>query len=131
MMAFVNMVAAIEGLVLGAKAGIDPYTLWQVVKASTGQSFIWEAGARAILRDRLVPTFTTELACKDIGLAAEMAEQLGVPVRMGLLAQELLRAHRDRGFGGEDMLTLVKDVEERAGVEVRGSWREPTDGPSR
>ncbi len=124
MMAFVNMIGAIEGLVLGAKAGMDPYTLWQVVKASSGQSFIWESGGRAILRDRLLPTFTAELACKDIGLVTALAEELGVPLRMGSLAQELLRQYRDGGFGQEDILAMVKELEKQAGVSVRGFWRE-------
>ncbi len=124
MMAFINMLGAIEGLVLGAKAGMDPHTLWQVVKAGSGNSFLWESGGRAILRDRLLPTFTAELACKDIGLASSLAEEFGVPLKMGALAQELLRQYRDAGFGKEDILATVKELEKQAGVTVRGFWQD-------
>jgi len=103
---------------------MDPHALWQVVKASSGNSFLWESGGRAILRDRLLPTFTADLACKDIGLATSLAEEFGVPLKMGTLAQELLHQYRDAGFGKEDILAAVKELEKQAGVTVRGFWQD-------
>ena len=38
MMASVNSLAMMEGLVLGVKAGLDPMTVYEVVKASSGGS---------------------------------------------------------------------------------------------
>jgi 3-hydroxyisobutyrate dehydrogenase len=124
MLAFIGMMGAIEALALGAKAGVDPYKLWQIVKASSGNSFIWEGGARAILRDRLRPSFTTTLASKDIGLATALGEELGVDLPMGHAAQDLIVGFRDNGFAEEDVLATVKAVEEAVGTQVRGFWPE-------
>ena len=55
MLAFINMMGAAEALILGAKAGVDPMQLWKIVKASSGGSFVWNGGTRAVLRDRLAP----------------------------------------------------------------------------
>lgn len=124
MLAFIGMMGTIEALTLGAKAGVDPNVLWKIVKAGSGNSFVWEGGGRAILRDRLAPTFTNNLAAKDIGLATDLAAALGVNVPMGERAQELIRNFRDNGFATEDVLASVKAVEAAAGVQVRGTWAE-------
>jgi len=120
MLCFLGMLGTAEALVLGAKAGIDPSVLREVVKAGSGASLMWDWGSRAILEDRLPPTFTTTLAAKDIQLATALAEELAVPLALGKRVEELLVGYRDAGFATEDVLATVKSVEQRAGIVVRG-----------
>ncbi len=122
MLAFVHMMGGAEALILGAKAGVDPNVLWKIVKASSGNSFVWESGTRAILRDRLAPTFTIDLACKDIGLAAQLADELDVPLTMAASARALLKGYQAGGFAQEDVLASIKALEQRTGTTVRGTW---------
>ena len=122
MLAFVHMMGGAEALILGAKAGVDPNVLWKIVKASSGNSFVWESGTRAILRDRLAPTFTIDLACKDIGLAAQLADELDVPLTMATSAQALLKGYQAGGFAQKDVLASIKALEQRTGTTVRGTW---------
>jgi len=124
MLAFIHMMGAAEAIVLGTKAGVDPNVIWQAVKASSGGSFVWESGTRAILRDKLAPTFTIDLASKDIGLAVELGKDFGVPLKMGSAAQELIKHYQANGYAKEDVLATVKELEKIAGVTVRGAWRE-------
>ncbi len=124
MLAFINMMGAAEAIVLGTKAGVDPNVLWQAVRASSGGSFTWESGTRAILRDRLAPTFTVELARKDIGLATSLAQELGVPLTMGRVAEELIHHYYANGYAREDILSTIKALEQQTGVIVRGTWKE-------
>jgi 3-hydroxyisobutyrate dehydrogenase len=124
MLAFIHMMGAAEAVVLGTKAGVDPNILWQAVKASSGGSFVWESGTRAILRDRLAPTFTIDLASKDISLATGLAKELGIPLKMGLSAQELIRHYQENGYAKEDVLATVKELEKQTGTVVRGTWKE-------
>jgi 3-hydroxyisobutyrate dehydrogenase len=124
MLAFIHMMGAAEAVVLGTKAGVDPNILWQAVKASSGGSFVWESGTRAILRDRLAPTFTIDLASKDIGLAANLAKEIGVPLKMGLAAEELIRHYQATGYAKEDVLATIKELEKQTGTTVRGTWKE-------
>ena len=120
MLAFIGMMGATEALLLGAKAGVDPRILREVVEASSGASFVWSSGTRAILRDRLAPSFTNALACKDIGLAVDLAEEFQVPVPMGRHTQELLESYRDNGFANEDVLATIRSLEDEANYVVRG-----------
>lgn len=124
MLAFIHMMGAAEAVVLGKKAGVDPNILWQAVKASSGGSFVWESGTRAILRDKLAPTFTIDLASKDISLATKLAEEFDVPLTMGKAAEGLIRGYQTGGYAKEDVLATVKELEKQAGVTVRGTWKE-------
>jgi 3-hydroxyisobutyrate dehydrogenase len=124
MLAFINMMGAAEAIVLGTKAGVDPNVLWQAVRASSGGSFTWESGTRAILRDRLAPTFTVDLARKDIGLATRLAQELGVPLTMGRVTEELINHYHANGYAREDVLATIKMLEQQAGITVRGTWKE-------
>lgn len=120
MLAFVNMMGVTEALLLGVKAGVDPTVLREVIQASSGASFVWDSGTRAILRDRLAPSFTTTLGCKDIGLAVDLARELHVPVPMGEHTRSLLEGYRDNGYAEEDLLATVRALEEEADFVVRG-----------
>ncbi|MGF1597808.1 MAG: NAD(P)-dependent oxidoreductase [Acidimicrobiales bacterium] len=125
MLAFISMMGITEGLLLGVKAGVEPAVLQEVIEASSGASFAWPGSTRAILRDRLAPTFTTTLASKDIGLAVSLAEELGVPVPMGSHTRDLIDGYRDSGFAAEDLLATVKALEEAAGFQIRGLAADP------
>ncbi len=122
MLAFIHMMGAAEALILGAKAGVDPNSLWKIVKASSGNSFIWQSGTRAILRDRLAPTFTIDLACKDMGLATDLGAELDVPLMIASAAQELLKGYQSSGFAQEDVLATIKALEQQTETTVRGTW---------
>lgn len=121
MMFFVNLLGSVEALVVGAKAGVDPEVLRQVVQAGSGASSVWDFATRAVLDDRLTPGFTVALAAKDISLATALADGVGVEVPMGELAQRLIVGHRDADHAAEDVLSVVKMIEEQSGFTVRGS----------
>jgi 3-hydroxyisobutyrate dehydrogenase-like beta-hydroxyacid dehydrogenase len=120
MMFFVNLLGSVEALVIGAKAGVDPEVLREVVQAGSGGSFVWDFATRAILDDKLTPSFTIALASKDISLAAALAEEMGVDGPMGELARTLITGHHDADHGAEDVLSVVKMIEEQSGFTVRG-----------
>jgi 3-hydroxyisobutyrate dehydrogenase-like beta-hydroxyacid dehydrogenase len=121
MMFFVNLLGSLEALVVGAKAGIDPDVLRDVVKAGSGGSSVWDFATRAVLADRLDPRFTVALASKDVALATALADEVGVDVPMGQLARRLIHQYRDADHGGDDVFSLVRMIEEQAGYTVRGT----------
>lgn len=122
MLAFSIMMSNAEALIMGAKAGVDPNVLWNVIRTSSGNSMTWEGGARAILRDRLAPTFTVDLACKDIGLAMDLADEMDLDLTMVPTAQKLLKDFQAGGFAQEDVLATIKSLESAADVTIRGTW---------
>jgi 3-hydroxyisobutyrate dehydrogenase-like beta-hydroxyacid dehydrogenase len=76
---FINAVAIGEGMVLGAKAGIEPTMLWDIIKSSAGNSWVAEHDVPAIFRGDYDPSFTLDLCNKDLTLIQGLGRQLGIP----------------------------------------------------
>ena len=114
----VNRVAVAEALVLGVKAGLDPRTIYDVVRVSTGTSFAFESGVPKILARDFSPGGTVDISYKDQELETAFAKQLGVPLLLANVTQQVYQMARAAGFNKEDGLAVIKVLERLAGVEV-------------
>ena len=120
LMMFINAWGACEGMVLGVKAGADPQKLYDVIKASSGNSFGFERNfPNFVFKDYWVPGFSIALSYKDCGLALDMARELGVPIVAGAVAYAKLTEAMAQGLGGETSIAVIKLLEKASGVEVR------------
>lgn len=114
----VNQLAASEALLLAEAAGLDlEDTLAAVSGGAAGSWMLSNRGPQMIQRDWR-PGFTIDLQQKDLRLALEAADQLGVPLPGTALVFQLYRALQTRGLGGEGNHALVKALEEMAGIRV-------------
>jgi 3-hydroxyisobutyrate dehydrogenase-like beta-hydroxyacid dehydrogenase len=116
----VNRVAVAEALVLGVKAGLDPRAIYDVIRVSTGTSFAFETGVPRILARDFSPGGTVDISYKDQELETAFAKQLGVPLLLANVTQQLYQMARAAGLIKEDGLAVVKILERLAGVEVKG-----------
>jgi 3-hydroxyisobutyrate dehydrogenase len=116
----VNMVAVAEALVMGVKAGLDPHVIYDVVRASTGTSFAFERRVPKILARDFSPSGTVDISFKDQELETAFAKQLGVPVLLANVSQQVYQMARAAGLGKEDGTAVVKVLEKLAGVQVGG-----------
>jgi len=116
----VNRVAVAEALVMGVKAGLDPRTIYDVVRVSTGTSYAFETGVPKILARDFSPGGTVDITYKDQELETAFAKQLGVPLLLANLTQQLYQMARAAGLNKEDGLAVVKVLERLAGVQVKG-----------
>jgi len=120
MMAAISSLAAAEGLVLGARAGVDPDLLVEIISNSSGMSRSFGGMAPNILKRFFEPGFTIDLMYKDVSLAVQMARALGVRVLAGSLAEQVIQEARGAGLGDRATYALVQPLERVAGVEVKG-----------
>ena len=116
----VNTVAVAEALVLGVKAGLDPQTIYDVVRTSTGTSVAFETRVPRMLRRDFAPGGTVDISFKDQELETAFAKQLGVPVLLANVTQQVYQMARAAGFNKEDGAAVVKVYERLAGVTVGG-----------
>ena len=119
MMAFCNMAAAAEGLLLGAVAGVEPDVLDRVIRNSTGDSGAFHSLARDTLAGDWSPSFALDLAYKDLHLALELADELNVPVSLSPQVHNLMRMARAMGHGSENTTALMHVYEKTMNTEVR------------
>ena len=88
-----GMIAAFEGMVMGAKAGLDPQTMLDIINVSTGRnSATLEKIPQRILSRKFGGHIATGV--KDLGLYISELEELGVPVVDGDRARSRFSAKR-------------------------------------
>jgi len=121
MLVQVNTVAVAEALVLGVKAGLDPQTIYEVVRVSTGASAAWELRVPRILAGDYAPGGTIDISYKDQELETAFAKQLGVPLLLANVTQQVYQMARAQGLNKQDGAAVVKIFEKLAGVVVKGS----------
>ncbi|HVZ45242.1 MAG TPA: NAD(P)-dependent oxidoreductase [Ramlibacter sp.] len=112
----VNAVAVAEGMAMGMKAGIDPQMLHEIVKASTGYSVAWEMRAPRMIARNFAPGGTMDISYKDQELETALAKQLGVPVFLAAVSQQVYQMGRNMGYAKEDGSALIKVYEQLGNI---------------
>lgn len=110
-----------EGLVLSTKAGMDPELMLDILDNSAAKSGLIAFKAPYVFRRDFSTNFSVKWMHKDIGLMLESAQELGVPLPLTSLTQQLFRAAIAQGHGEEDICSTVKVLESITGVVVKKS----------
>ncbi len=105
---YLNQAAAIEGLVLGLKAGLNPGVLFDVITSGAASSDLLMARGKDMLKGNFSPKGPVILANKDLALSLEMAKQMGVVLPVGALYQQLLLKAHYNGWDLEDATAVMK-----------------------
>ncbi len=112
-----------EGIVLGAKAGVDPQLLWrcmhwglevqlnQLLKSFSETVFKGNYEAPA--------SFGIGLSRKDVGLANELGRRLNVPMPIAAWVEQIMIEAINRGWSDQSTASLFRLQEEAAGIEAR------------
>ena len=111
-----------EAFTLGVKAGVDPEKLLEAVRGGAyGKGMSLNQGVPQVVfkGDFDDPRFALALARKDLGLATELARELGVPMAMAAVAEQGMVEAMTKGYGPKDSSAVWLLQEERAGVKVR------------
>ena len=118
LMLFINLASTAEGAVLADRLGLDKQVFWDIASVSSGDSWAlrtWYPVAgvvpTAASNNDFAPTFTTELANKDIGLAISAARDTGTPLEIGEHVQRLFQRLIDSGESGKDCSMIIKLVD--------------------
>jgi 3-hydroxyisobutyrate dehydrogenase-like beta-hydroxyacid dehydrogenase len=120
---YLNQAAAIEGLVLGLKAGLNPDVLLDVITSGAASSDLLLARGKDMLRGNFSPKGPVVLANKDLALSLETARQLGVVLPVGALYQQLLLKAHYNGWDREDATVVMRIYQQLA--EGAGEKRKP------
>ncbi|HEY6367984.1 MAG TPA: NAD(P)-dependent oxidoreductase [Candidatus Binatia bacterium] len=127
-----NTAALAEALVLGAKGGLAPGVLVEILKDSAGASKMVDVRGPLMANHRFDAQMKIDLFLKDFKLMLEEGLRLGVPLPLTSVTQQLTAATATAGRGDEDLAAIVTTFErlaglkkdrpsERAGTEVQSS----------
>lgn len=117
---FVQLVAIAEALTVGVKAGVDLGVLHRSLVASPANSVLLERDFLPLLTaGDYDEGFAIALACKDTGLAVDLARSVKVPVEVGAVAEQVFRRARAAYGDLAGEMSPVKLYEDIAGIELR------------
>jgi 3-hydroxyisobutyrate dehydrogenase len=119
MLAFAHLVAAGEALMLVKRAGLDLAQAFEVIRASSGASFVLETEGQLILNGSYDIGFTIDLALKDLGFASTLGEKLEVPLELEALVERTFERAREAYGGAAWSTSVVKLLEETVGTDLR------------
>ena len=109
-----------EGIVLSTKGGIDPELMLEILNASAAKSGLISYKAPFVFKRDFTTNFSTKWMHKDIRLALDSAEELGLPTPVTSLTEQIFKAAISDGYGECDMCSTIQVMERWAGIEVRG-----------
>ena len=117
---FAHLTATAEVLSVGTAAGVDLATLRRCLLASPAASNFLERDVLSVLRDGDYDEgFALALACKDLGLAVDLARDTGVPVEVSAVVEQVFRRARAQyGDAGGEMLP-IRLLEDLTGTLLR------------
>ena len=125
MLAGINMVATMEALVLGVKAGLSVETLKEVIGASSGANKVFEGLVDKIYLHSAEPSHGQtanqglHTIGKDVRLANEMAQNLSVPLLLGSAALQPFLAGLANDWAHIEYWVIMVLFEQMSGVRVR------------
>ncbi len=93
----------VEALAIGRQFGLDPVVMLEVVNASTGRSFNSERVLKEdVVTGRYGTGFALGLLAKDVGIAAAMADSVGVDApALRLMSERWREAADELGFSAD------------------------------
>ena len=119
MLALGHVVAIGEALMLAKRAGLDLAQSFEVIRASSGNSFVHETESQVILNGSYDIGFTMDLACKDLSFAHELGREYGVPLELARLVEQRFVRARERYGGSAWSPMVVKLLEDALGTDLR------------
>jgi 2-hydroxy-3-oxopropionate reductase len=111
-----NTVALAEALVLGAKGGLEPGALLEILRDSAAGSRMLDVRGPLMARRDFAPQMKIDLFMKDFALMLEEGRRLGAPLPLTSLAQQLCGATSAAGHGLEDLAAVFTTFETLAGL---------------
>jgi 3-hydroxyisobutyrate dehydrogenase len=116
----VNMLAAAEGLLFAKAAGVDlSKALDAIAGGAAGSWMLANRGPQVVAGDWR-PGFTIDLQQKDLRLALDAADEMGVPLIGTAQVFQLYRSLQRAGLGSAGNHALAKALERLAGFEIGG-----------
>jgi len=114
-----NFIGMAEALVLGAKAGVDPAIVVQVLSGGYAQSRVMDVRGPRIIKGDFAPGFRSRFHYKDLNIIRETARSYGCSLPAAALAHELFSAMQANGWGDLDHSAVIKVIEQLSNVEAR------------
>jgi 3-hydroxyisobutyrate dehydrogenase-like beta-hydroxyacid dehydrogenase len=113
-----TMLMLAEAVAMAEASGVDRRVFLDALGGTVISSRFVAYKSAALLAKDYAPTFTTSDMTKDMQLARDQGEAVGVPMGIAVDVIDALNAGIEAGYGPDDFGTLLCVVQQRAGRPV-------------
>jgi 3-hydroxyisobutyrate dehydrogenase len=117
-LAGINVVATAEILAWAMKEGADLYKLYEVIKSSSGNSWIFEHRMLGMIEGKFEPGFMIRLYRKDLELFLKRASETNTPTALTSTAFQIFNIAVSMGLGDKDANAIIKVIETLTGLKI-------------
>ena len=118
-----NFIAGIEGMLIGAKAGLDMDILAKLIPISASASGVMARSMDVVLDGTFASNGTLDIVAKDLHLACQLARDVQAPSRIGDIVDDVLQRAQAQGLGQEGYPIVARILEQIANAEVRSTQK--------
>ena len=115
----VTIAGVSEALTLGAKAGVDPLKIVQVLSGGLARCGILENRGERMVNGDFDPGFRIRLHYKDLNIIMKTGNDYRVPLPVTSIVHELFNTAMSKDRGELDHSGLLTVLEDLAGIEAR------------
>jgi 3-hydroxyisobutyrate dehydrogenase len=106
-----------EGLVLAIKAGLDAERVVEALSGGAAGSWVLQNRSGRMIADEYPLGFRIALHRKDLGIALELARQVGAALPVAGLAEQIENGLIAQGHGDDDNSALARAIRQWSGME--------------
>jgi 3-hydroxyisobutyrate dehydrogenase len=105
-----------EGMVLAIKAGLDPEQVVTALSGGAARSWVLENRSGRMIADDYPLGFRIALHLKDLGIALDLARDVGASLPVAALASQIEAGLVAKGHGDDDNSALARAIREWSGL---------------
>ena len=118
LLAGVHIAAACEAVTFAAKLGLDLPTVYKVITASAGNSWIFENRVPHILEGDYKPRSAVDIFTKDMGIVCDMGRSEKFPLPLSATALQMYLMTAAAGMGRDDDASVARMLARITGVAL-------------
>ncbi len=118
LLAGVHIAAACEAVTFAKKLGLDLPTVYKVITASAGNSWMFENRVPHILEGDYSPRSAVEIFTKDLGIVSDMGRREKFPLQIAATALQMFLMTAAAGMERDDDTSVARMIAEMTGLEL-------------
>lgn len=118
LLAGVHIAAACEAITFAKKLGLDLPTVYKVITASAGNSWMFENRVPHILDGDYAPRSAVEIFTKDLGIVSDMGRREKFPLQIAATALQMFLMTAAAGMERDDDASVARMIAEITGLEL-------------
>jgi 3-hydroxyisobutyrate dehydrogenase len=118
LLAGVHIAAACEAMTFAAKLGLDLATVYKVITASAGNSWMFENRVPHILDGDYSPRSAVEIFTKDLGIVSDMGRKETFPLSIAATALQMFLMTAASGMAKDDDASVARMIAKMTGIDL-------------